>query len=1168
MKRTRLHPAWLIALGGAATLLGLLAGVQRWLAPELRALEAAHIRVEFDEARQRIERALQTRLAGLARSCGDWAAWDSMHRFVQTRGPAEFEQDNFGPEALRTLGLSRVVVVAHDGRVVVQRDYDLAADKPTTFDHAWNAPTPELRAELPRELAGFVQGPDGQPSLLAARPILRTDRTGAPAGLVLMVAPLRSDDLADVSAATGCSVQIDPVDAPSAARSAQAESPGWDSLTLPAAGGGAALRLRYGLSTNDSHAYFERLRSLLALAGLYVLLAAAAYFLYCLMIFNRGGVLAATAQPAAKRAPACLALVATALVGAGLTWPAYQLAKTWAGRQLTTEESHGNSQLRAAVEQALSVRLSSARWLAAIAQRQTAPARAELATLAALAREYAADIEQIVWIRPAPRSAGSAAPTSQPTTLTLEEVLAAAGRSDSAAHDGADALSEDEAYAIGLLRDYAWEPLAPESSAAAPAHAAPSEHTDWRVRLAAVTEKQQALWALLPWESSSTSSAALTLLQPVYEPSADLSTPAAREAALRGVLALRIAPERLIADTSTALRLDHRPATLSFDEAPSPLDDERSAALAEGAIRLQAGGAGFALRVERGPRLGDPALRDLPKAVIAIGVLLTLVALAYLRTLQQRQRFAESLVEQRTRELGAALLTQTKLSQEISAANQRAQAANEAKSAFLAHMSHELRTPMNAILGFSEQLQEGQLPPAERDEALTVIRQNGAHLLELINDLLDYTKIEADKMTVEEVECDPVALCLDVLRTLLDRARRKGLELRLFVRGENPPPILSDPTRLRQIMINLVGNAVKFTETGGIRLLLSQTPGRGAAPPHLAIDVIDSGIGMAPEVLSRLFSPFAQADASMSRRFGGTGLGLAISRRLARLLGGDITVTSTLGKGSTFHLHVGIGRPAPPGWGEAPAPAVGPHGLREVPLRGLMPTGGDSPMPYAARAEAPRALLEREPTAGATAPAQSAAVSPSANDPAAPTLESTPVAAPAPPPGMEKETERMAAGSAFVPAAAPPPAGLARPPENAAPLPLAGRIILLAEDGPDNQRLLSVILRKAGATVDLADDGQYAYDAVLAREAGGGAYDIIIMDMQMPRMDGYDATRALRARGYRGLIVALTAHAMTGERERCLEAGCDEYATKPIDRKALLTLLQRLLNAPATAALG
>ena len=395
---------------------------------------------------------------------------------------------------------------------------------------------------------------------------------------------------------------------------------------------------------------------------------------------------------------------------------------------------------------------------------------------------------------------------------------------------------------------------------------------------------------------------------------------------------------------------------------------------------------------------------------------------------------------------------------ELASASNQADEANRAKSEFLANMSHEIRTPMTAILGYAEVLMmDGEIvnAPRRRIDAVRTIQRNGAHLLEIINDILDISKVDAGKMTVERIACSPHQLLADVQSLMSVRASEKRLWLRVLCDGSLPATITTDPTRIRQILINLVGNAIKFTENGDVKLTVRLIPGDR---PRMEFDVSDSGIGMTPSQVKALYQPFTQADSSTTRRFGGTGLGLTISKRLAMILDGDVSVVeSTPGIGTTFRLSVGIGSL---------------DGVKLV--------------------SQPASLSFLEPESEST------------------TDMSPPVAS------------------------------------------LQDFRVLLAEDGPDNQRLISFFLKRAGAEVVTVENGNLAVEAAIKARDEGRAFDVILMDMQMPVMDGYEASALLRAMGYTGSIIALTAHSMPGDRDKCLTAGCDDYATKPIDRAKLI----------------
>jgi PAS domain S-box-containing protein len=403
---------------------------------------------------------------------------------------------------------------------------------------------------------------------------------------------------------------------------------------------------------------------------------------------------------------------------------------------------------------------------------------------------------------------------------------------------------------------------------------------------------------------------------------------------------------------------------------------------------------------------------------------------------------------------------------ELEVLRDAAEAASRAKSEFIANMSHEIRTPLTAILGFAELLRDENATSesaAEHNRTADTILAAGQHLLTVINDILDISKIEAGRMHLDPEEFDLPVLLRDAASLMHARAESKGIRISIKAGSTIPQRIVADPTRLRQVILNLLGNAVKFTEIGTVNLTVARDTDHEA--PMLVIDIEDTGPGIQPEHQAQLFCAFTQADSSLRRRHGGTGLGLSISRRFVQLMGGTIElVRSEPGRGSLFRIRLPLEEAEGTSYTDS---------LELCPLR--------------------------------IAPAKPQAIA------------------------------------------------------------LIGRI-LFAEDGPDNQRLISFHLRKAGAEVDIADNGRIALERFIAAQQEGKPYDLVLTDIQMPEMDGIEFTKALRAAAATTPIIAVTAHAMVEDRLRCIEAGCNDYTTKPIQRELLLGTCQKWLAINASRA--
>ncbi len=482
---------------------------------------------------------------------------------------------------------------------------------------------------------------------------------------------------------------------------------------------------------------------------------------------------------------------------------------------------------------------------------------------------------------------------------------------------------------------------------------------------------------------------------------------------------------------------------------------------------------------------------------------------------------------------------------QMRAAKEEAERASRAKSDFVSRMSHELRTPMNAILGFAQLLDgEGLLP--EQKSTVGEINRAGLHLLELINQVLDLAKIEAGRMNLEVIEFDLVRSLDEVAALLFQRAEAKGLALRFFASPDLPASTLGDPTRLRQVLINLVGNAIKFTDQGTVTVRVVPD-----GPTTAVFTIEDTGIGMDADTLARLFTPFSQADESITRRYGGTGLGLMISRDLVQAMGGDIQVESRVGHGSRFTFRVQLtpvaqapARPRPLAGARARVLGGEPFQVEalEVLLRALgaeLEGGADAQARPCLLFGTAAALRAAAPDPGCVAVVLGGGGDPGLPELAEPVtytrLEAL-VRSILPVPGDHSPVEAQEPGRIG-------PGGPVR--------------ILLVEDNAVNQAVAGRMLARLGCPFDLAGNGQLALERLQS-----GTYGLVLMDMQMPVMGGLAATRAFRdleqAEGRaRTPIVAMTANAFNEDRELCLASGMDDHLPKPIELDRLAQVINR-----------
>ncbi len=553
------------------------------------------------------------------------------------------------------------------------------------------------------------------------------------------------------------------------------------------------------------------------------------------------------------------------------------------------------------------------------------------------------------------------------------------------------------------------------------------------------------------------------------------------------------------------------------------------------------------------------------------------------RTIQEQQ-------ENYSRTLKSEIKKQT---QELRKSKSDAEAASVAKSQFLASMSHEIRTPMNGVIGFTDMLLATEMDEEQKDFALT-IKRSGESLLGLINDILDFSKVEAGQMTLEYIDFDPEITAHDVCEMIRPRVAGKPIEVLCRIDDLLPANIKGDPGRFRQVLINLLGNAAKFTEKGELELSI-ETYAETEETVTLLAKIRDTGIGIPEDKFATIFEAFKQADGTTTRKYGGTGLGLSICKKIAALMHGDVWVESMVGVGTTFYFTAVMKksslcqthRPAAENLKDQKILVVDDNRVNNEILRGMLEKVGmvvttllDSTLVIA---ELIRAEKENAPFTVAILDLQMPFIS--GFDLAA-KIRASKLANPnIPLLAYTSSTERVAQKCKEVGFTA----FLTKPARRNILLRTLSRIlgakdtledhpeekklvtqyslreelkqsvrILLAEDNPVNQKLAMMMLSKAGYKVTVVANGRLAMETFTEKP---GDFDTILMDIQMPEMDGYEATRQIRQRGFKDIpIIAMTANAMKGDKELCLEAGMSDYITKPIKREIVFQILERWLN--------
>ncbi|MCG3123417.1 MAG: Sensor histidine kinase RcsC [Phycisphaerales bacterium] len=998
-----------------------LVGRMTWA--RLAEVRDAALRDAVAESQSRVRAAMDSQYAELCRTLEDWSAWDAMYNFSLDPTDQQWREENFSPDSVASLGLCRIALYDRNAALVLKSDYDLIGGRAKDFelgpaDRAFITGLDES-FHIEQTRGGLVLGPDGRLCWAVIKPIRHSDKSGPISGFLKMVRPITPEILEQISATTGATVTpaTDAVgqERPDRVKDAELYN---SRLDLVSWDGHDIGSLTVGCQVRTILARHDSLQALFVRLGIvaYVILSAASLLTFA-AVWTRSVDRRAAEEGTTGRFPVLLAACAGLIFTAAATW----------GVVGWQDQTHRSEFARRAGNFVQLVRDEISRHLDAMSFSQA----------------YFHSSENV-------------------TDEEFERLLANADLW----HDG--------------VRLWAWIPheIGPGAGHDRGILASPASVTDALTELFATSPAMKAsceqardsgrtVGFVMPENATlSPQSRTVALVSPVYKSSVD-SLLEHRRREFRGVILSVVELDKVAAHAADdmdyggmmarVLSASSRPIIPeAVDETVDGLLVRRcSVPVAEGLS------ADLTISATRHFRVGIGAA--VPMSAAGVGLVLTGLLCAFIEVHLQRTRRVEHLVALRTAEL-------EQRTTELLTANTAAEEAHQAKSAFLANMSHELRTPLTAILGYADLLAETHHAPDAREDFVRTIRRSGEHLLALINAVLDLSKIEAGRMQVETISSSTTGLIEDSLSLLREKAARKKINLAIEYVGKIPATIITDPMRFRQILVNLLGNAVKFTETGGVRVIVRLDGSTTDPDSRLCVEVADTGLGIEPEVMSRLFTPFEQGDGSMSRRFGGTGLGLSISRQLAELLGGTIEAVSVPGEGSSFIFTTRTGS------------------LEGVPM-----------------------IDPRDPHTGR-------------------------------PPS---ETGREAPTQFECPDAR----------------------ILLAEDTIDNQRLVRFHLQKLKAEIMVVSDGQEALDAVRQAIKDNKPFDVVLMDMQMPVMDGYTAVRTLRAVGIKVPVVALTAHSSPDDEKRCLEAGCDGFLTKPIGRDALIrTCRQYIARSRASDA--